>query len=119
MGLFGDDKRQDERLDALERHIRAVTETVQRNQLDIAACRIGILAVQAEIDAAAEAIQSRLDEKVSTDDVDPVLQELNKELGEGPSRGIVTGRHRNVVDAAGRTARRVRNASHERQRGGR
>ncbi len=86
MGLFGDDKRQDERLDALEQHIRAVTETVQRNQLDIAACRIGILAVQAEIDAAAEAIQSRLDEKVSTDDVDPVLQELNKELGEARVR---------------------------------
>ena len=86
MGLFGDDKRQDERLDALERHIRALTETVQRNQLDIAACRIGILSIQPEIEAAAEAIQSRLDEKVSTDDVDPVLQELNKELGEARGR---------------------------------
>ena len=82
MGLFGDDKKQDERLDALEQHIRVLTETVQQNQLDIAACRIGILAVQAEIDTAAEAIQKRLDEKVSTKDVDPVLQQLNAELGQ-------------------------------------
>lgn len=29
MGLFGDDKRRDERLDALEQHIRVLTETVQ------------------------------------------------------------------------------------------
>ncbi len=42
--------------------------------------------MQAEIDAAAEAIQSRLDEKLSTDDVDPVLRELNKELGEARVR---------------------------------
>ena len=82
MGLFGDDKKQDERLDALEQHIRVLTETVQQNQLDIAACRIGVLAVQAEIDAAAETIQNRLDEKVSTGDVDPVLQQLNTDLGQ-------------------------------------
>ena len=86
MGLFGDDKKQDERLDALEQHIRVLTETVQQNQLDIAACRIGILAIQAEIDAAADAIQNRLDEKVSTSDIDPVLQELNTELGQARAR---------------------------------
>ena len=86
MGLFGDDKLQDQRLDALERHIRVLTETVQQNQLDIAACRIGILAIQAEIDAAAEAIQNRLDEKVSTSAVDPMLQQLNAELGQARAR---------------------------------
>ncbi len=81
MGLFGDDKRQDERLDALEQHIRVLTETVQQNQLDIAVCRIGILAIQAEIETAAKVIEDRLDEKVSSGEVDPVLQELNGELG--------------------------------------
>ena len=86
MGLFGDDKRQDERLDALEQHIRVLTETVQQNQLDITACRIGILGIQAEIDLAAEAIQKRLDEKVSTDSIDPVLHELNAELGQARAR---------------------------------
>ena len=86
MGLFGDDKRQDERLDALEQHVRALTETVQQNQLDIAGCRIGILAIRAKIDAAAEAIQKRLDEKISPADVDPVLRELNVELGQARVR---------------------------------
>ncbi len=86
MGLFGDDKRQDERLDALEQHIRVLTETVQQNQLDIAVCRIGILAIQAEIETAAKAIEDRLDEKVSSSEVDPVLQELNAELGKARLR---------------------------------
>jgi len=86
MGLFGDDKRQDERLDALEQHIRILTETVQQNQLDIAASRIGILAIQAEIETAAKVIEDRLDEKVSSGEVDPVLQELNAELGKARVR---------------------------------
>ena len=86
MGLFGDDKLQNQRLDALEQHIRVLTETVQQNQLDIAACRIGILAIQAEINAAAEAIQKRLDEKVSTSEVDPMLQQLNADLGQARAR---------------------------------
>ncbi len=86
MGLFGDDKRQDQRLDALEQHIRILTETVQQNQLDIAVCRIGMLAIQAEIETAAKVIEDRLDEKVSSGEVDPVLQELNAELGKARVR---------------------------------
>ena len=86
MGLFGDDKRQDERLDALEQHTRVLTETVQQNQLDIVVCRIGILAIQAEIETAAKVIEDRLDEKVSSSEVDPVLQELNAELGQARVR---------------------------------
>lgn len=86
MGLFGDDKRQDERLDALEQHIRILTETVQQNQLDIAVCRIGMLAIQAEIETAAKAIKDRLDEKVSSSEIDPVLKGLNTELGQARVR---------------------------------
>ena len=70
MGIFGDDKKQDERIAALEDHVRALTETVQANQLDLAEGRIAILALQAKVD-----------EKVSAADVDPAMVKLNQELG--------------------------------------
>lgn len=69
MGIFGDDKLQDQRLAALERHVRALTESVQANQADLAAGWIAILALQAQVD-----------EKVSSSDVDPTLAELNRKL---------------------------------------
>ncbi len=69
MGIFGDDKLQDQRIAALERHVRALTETVQANQVDLAAGWIAILALQAQVD-----------EKVSSSDVDPTLGELNQQL---------------------------------------
>ena len=70
MGIFGDDKLQDERIAALENHIRALTETVQANQVDLAAGWIAILALQAQVD-----------EKVSASDVDSTLGALNEQLG--------------------------------------
>jgi len=69
MGIFGDDKLQDQRIAALEQHVRALTETVQANQVDLAAGWIAILALQAQVD-----------EKVSSSDVDPTLGELNQRL---------------------------------------
>ncbi len=69
MGIFGDDKLQDQRIAALERHVRGLTETVQANQVDLAAGWIAILALQAQID-----------EKVSSSDVDPAIGELNQQL---------------------------------------
>lgn len=69
MGIFGDDKRQDERLDALENHIRELTQVVQGNQADLAESRISILGVQA-----------RLDEKISVADIDPTIVKLNDDL---------------------------------------
>lgn len=70
MGIFGDDKLQDERIAALESHIRELTQTVQANQADLVEARIAILKLQAEVD-----------EKVSATDVDPAIVELNEELG--------------------------------------
>jgi len=70
MGIFGDDKLQDERIAALEGHIRELTQTVQANQADLVEARIAILKLQAGID-----------EKVSLADVDPAVVELNEELG--------------------------------------
>ena len=69
MGLFGDDKRQDEQIAALEEHVRMLTETVQANQVDLIEGRIALLALQAQID-----------EKVSAADVDPTIVQLNEEL---------------------------------------
>ena len=45
------------KVEALEQHIRVLTETVQKNQLDVAESRIRILGIESEIDAAAQAIQ--------------------------------------------------------------
>ena len=69
MGLFGEDKRQDERLDALEHHVRVLTETVRANQVDLAEGRIAILELQA-----------KLDDKVSAADIDPTIVKLNEDL---------------------------------------
>lgn len=69
MGIFGDDKLQDERLDALENHIRELTQTVQANQADLAETQIAILGLQAKVD-----------EKISAADVDPSIVKLNEEL---------------------------------------
>ena len=65
MGLFADDDLQDARLDALEEHVRRLTDMVQRNQLDLIDAQIAALALQAQID-----------EKVSTDEVDPLAENL-------------------------------------------
>jgi uncharacterized coiled-coil protein SlyX len=69
MGIFGDDKLQDQRIASLERHVRTLTQTVQSNQADLAAGWIAILALQAQVD-----------EKVSSSDVDPTIGELNQQL---------------------------------------
>ena len=70
MGLFGDDKLQDERIAALEEHVRMLTQTVQVTQVELAKARIAILKLEASVD-----------EKVSVTDVDPAVVELNEELG--------------------------------------
>ncbi len=70
MGLFGDDELQDERLKALENHLRRLTEAVQQNQLDLAASQIKVLGLEAQIG-----------EKVSAADFDPIVIDLNEKLG--------------------------------------
>ncbi len=75
MGLFGDDKQQDERLNALEMHIRSLTDDVQQNRLDVAAVRIDLMSLQG-------AVEEALDKKISAAAVDPDLIELNEQLVE-------------------------------------
>ena len=70
MGLFSHFKEQEQRLEALEDHVRGLTESVQQNEIDLATGLVAIIALQAQID-----------EKVSTEDVDPAIREINELLG--------------------------------------
>ena len=71
MGLFADDKLQDDRLTALENYVRLLTEAQHATQAELFETRIELLKLRAG-----------LDEKVSAADVDPTIVKLNKELGE-------------------------------------
>jgi len=71
MGIFGDDDRQNERLDRLEAHVRVLTEAVRNNQADLTACTIGLLSLADQVEG-----------KVSADDVDPAIAELNQQLSQ-------------------------------------
>lgn len=70
MGLFGNDKEQDARLQALENHIRELTETVIQGGLDLVALRVAQINLQAQVEG-----------KVSADEVDPAISALNEQLG--------------------------------------
>ena len=70
MGLFADDKLQDERLEALENHVRLLTEAQQATQAELVETRIEVLG-----------LRGGLDEKISAADVDPTIVKLNEDLG--------------------------------------
>ena len=69
MSLFTTDKEQDARLDALESHVRAISEAIQQTQLDVIKVNISLIRTE-----------RLLGDKVSTDDVDPGIVELNEQL---------------------------------------
>jgi len=69
MGLFGNDNEQNARLDALEAHVRNLTETVQQNEL-------GLVQLQVIMGA----LSSRIESKLSADDLDPNMVELSEQL---------------------------------------
>jgi len=70
MGLFGNDKEQDARIDALESHVRAISEAIQQNQLDVMKLHISMIRMDATVG-----------KKVSTKDIDPGIVSLNEQLG--------------------------------------
>ena len=71
MGLFGNDNEQDARLNALETHVRALSESVQRNQLDTTNLHLKLIS-----------LQKKVDEKLSTENFDPTLLSVNKQMTE-------------------------------------
>ena len=76
MGIFGTDREQDARLDALETHIRALSETVNQNQLDVINLRIAQVAIEQRVGA----MEQSIGEKVDTGEIDPVIAALNEQL---------------------------------------
>ena len=70
MGLFGNDKEQDARIDALEAHVRAISEAIQQTQLDVIKTKISLIR-----------LESALGEKIDADEVDPAIGVLNEQLG--------------------------------------
>jgi hypothetical protein len=70
MGIFGNDKEQDARIDALESHVRAISEAIQQTQLDVMKVNISLIRTE-----------SMLGDKVSSADVDPGIVALNEQLG--------------------------------------
>ena len=70
MGLFGNDKEQDARIDALESHVRAISEAIQQTQLDVMKVNISLIRME-----------SSLGEKVASADVDQGIVALNEQLG--------------------------------------
>ena len=69
MGLFGNDDEQDARLDALESHVRNLSDVSQRTQLDVATLTVKLIGLQAQVD-----------DKLSPDDFDPSIIALNDQL---------------------------------------
>ena len=47
MGLFGNDSEQDARLDAMESHLRAMSESIQQTQLDVMKTKISMIRLEA------------------------------------------------------------------------
>jgi hypothetical protein len=70
MGLFGNDKEQDTRLDALESHVRAISESIQQNQLDLISLHLSLIRMERTVGG-----------KVNADEVDPGMVALNEQLG--------------------------------------
>ena len=70
MGIFGNDKEQDARIDSLESHVRAISEAIQQTQLDVMKVNISLIRTE-----------QLLGDKVSSADVDPGIVALNQQLG--------------------------------------
>ena len=70
MGLFGNDKEQDARIDAMEEFVRALAEAVHQNQLDSITLGVALVRMEAQISG-----------KVSAADVDPALVAFNEQVG--------------------------------------
>ena len=69
MGLFANDEEQDTRLDALEEHVRLLSDVAQRTQLDLAALTVRLIGVQAQVD-----------DKLAASDFDPSIMALNDQI---------------------------------------
>lgn len=75
MGLFGSDKEQDARLDAIEEWLQGLTGVVQKNHLAVSQLRIDLMQ-----------LQSMVDSKLSEADFDPTVMQLNDQLAKARAK---------------------------------
>ena len=75
MGLFGHDNEQDDRLDAIERQLRRLTEQVGELSIDLGVTRMELLKTRVEVS-----------QPVRADDLDPTFGSLNESLKETRSK---------------------------------
>jgi len=71
MGLFGNDKEQDARIEAIEYHVRLISDALQQGQLDLAALTVKVMGLQAQVG-----------DKLSASDIDPGVVTLHGQLAE-------------------------------------
>ncbi len=69
MGLFGHDDEQDERLDAIERQLRRITEQVGELSIDLGVTRMELLRTRVGVEGSVKAA-----------DLDPTFDALNESL---------------------------------------
>jgi len=69
MSIFGNDKEQDARLDAIEEWLAGLTGVVQKNHLATSQLRIDLMQ-----------LQSGVDNKLAEEDFDPAIMQLNDRL---------------------------------------
>ncbi len=75
MSLFGNDKEQDARMDAIEEWLQGLTGVVQKNHLATSQLRIDLLK-----------LQSSVDDKLSEDYFDPTVIQLNDRLAQARTK---------------------------------
>ena len=71
MGLFGNDKEQDTRLEAIENWLQGLTEVVQKHRLDLSELRVDVMKLQAQAG-----------EKLEASDFDPAILQLSDKITE-------------------------------------
>ena len=71
MGFLGQDKEQDERLEALEEWLQGLTGLVQKQQVETAELKLDLIK-----------LRLRLDEKLGEEDFDPAIMKLSTLLTE-------------------------------------
>ena len=69
MGIFGNDKEQDERLNAIEEWLQGLTEVVQKQSLALAELRLEVMKLKTQVG-----------DKLSEDDFDPAIRALSDKL---------------------------------------
>ena len=69
MGIFGADKQQDERIDAIEEWLQGLTAVVQKQNLALAELRLDVMK-----------LKNQLGDKLSESDVDPAIVTLSEKL---------------------------------------